>query len=176
MNDNQILQLETSIAKIKADLTVVDRALEALKEKNGRLSKQIDNSEDTMSALNNDVYKMSVDYNSRFSDLKKEVDRLGEEMNDVNNTLSRINKSITSIDNKLETVNSTLSSNAVISFTSEFNFKKLIIIIATIMSFISSPGLLAAAWKEVIPSEADKIDVIIELLENQSTNENPASN
>lgn len=164
MND-KILALEKSIANIKANITIIETGLNGLKEKESELSCRLDISNQDITNINKDIYKIKVDYSKELErlssdlvSLEKEVISLKEQMDVISITVSKIN-------NKLER----LETNSLLAFTSELTFKKVVIIISFLVSIAGSPSAASFVWDTLGPNEADKLELIIKLLE-----ENPS--
>ena len=171
---DQILQLETSIANIKADITVLERALENLKHRDAEISEKVQTSHKNISNINQDIYKLKLTHDTDITNFKQNLSTLEIEVSEVKEDMANLTKSINKIDSKLETVASSIKNNVLLDFTSELDLKKLILIIATVISLVSSPSLLSLAWEQAAPNESEKIDIIIELLKEKQNVSHPS--
>ena len=161
---SEYLELEKAVAQLKADITVLENAVDVLKDKDDDLLF-------TINKATADILDLRLGLNDKFNTINNEVisltssiDRVKEYVDNLNDCVRRMEANI---DNKIDGVTSkveNVSQNPLLSFTADFGIKKFILIITLLLSLLTSPTFVNELLEEANPSDT-KLDKLIELLE-----------
>ena len=156
--DNHVLELERAIANLKANITVLENNVAALKEKNNH-------HDVTIAQANTAIMELRLGINDRFNEFNSEVIGMQSDLNRVKEDIDHLSDCVHSIETKVDKVHS----NSLLEFTSELDIKKLVGIFILIASLISSPTIVNEFLEESSNNNTtERIDRLIELLESDA--------
>lgn len=162
--DNNILDLERAIANIKADITVLERTVETLKEKDGNIEERISTSQ-------SDIMQMKLSLNTDFNRVNQDIQLVKRDVANLNKDVTSLASCSHAIEEKVDGI----SNNGLLSFTSDLDLKKTLTIIFLLVSLITSPSLVSQWLFNSEGTEAEvKLDKLIELLEDAQTPPQPS--
>ena len=152
--ESQLIQIERHISTIKANITILESAIDSLKDTGNVLSNEI-------LASKKDIVNIKLDHNSNLGILNTDMEKLRQELHSMNKDVGSLSKSVEGIEKKLEG----LSKNSLLEFTSELDIKKVVTIIVIITTIITSPGVFNSVLSNSQTSD-EKLDRLIELLDD----------
>ena len=151
MNEHTELQVQTAIANIKANILILEKSLETLKDKDEEITDTVRKSQDS-------IIQMKLDYSQEFQSIHHNLANIDKDFNEVQKDIMKLS---TCVDN----LEKSLSSNNLLSFTSELDIKKVLVILSILLTLISSPGIVTQ-WLTANSGSGEKLDKLIELLES----------
>ncbi len=164
---SEYLEIEVAIANLRADMTVLESGIQALKERDIELFS-------SLSKANTSLMDMKLAINDRFNVVNNEVSNLDGMVIRMQKELDNISASIvdleTKMGDKIECLDSKLdkvSNNSLLEFTSEFDLKKSVGLILLLLSLLTSPGIVTSWLTGGSQVSDQKIDTLIELLQEQ---------
>lgn len=147
-----LLELQRSLSNIHAEITILKNNYELMKENHAKLELDVHES-------NKEIIDIRMEINGKFNTIDGDINSIKKDIVTMNKDVQKLTGDVHIIDQKLDR----LSSNNLLSFFAELDFKKSFTLILILASLLSSPTLLG---KLLNPEpQADKLDQLIELLQ-----------
>ncbi len=158
--DNQLLDLERAVAKLKADVSIIENSIDHLKSKDTSIENKLDTSR-------NDLVEMKMNMHSDIGKVSQDVEFVKRDLSALYQDVSSLTSCTHIIEEKVDAI----SNNGFLSFTSDMDLKKTVTLIAVLISILTSPSLITSFFDDSQESDV-RIEKLIQLLEQSNVSDN----
>lgn len=146
MADNNFRELELMVMELKADVAILKTRFDMVREQSSKL-------EGSLESESKDFVDMKLELSTKFSHVENDLNNLAS-------TVQRLSTTLKELSARIEA----LANNTFLNFFSEFNIRKLVALIALIVSLVSSPTLITNYISKPADTSSEKLDELIKLL------------
>lgn len=159
---SELYELEKAVAQLKADINFLEQTVETLKNNDGKLTDSVGN-------VTREMMELKISINNKFNNLYLDISRVTSDMSQIRTDFTKLGQGVERVESNVSKV----SKNSLLEFTSDLDLKKTISLILIILSLVSSPSLITSWLSSSETPSSDKLDILIELLQEDKNEKKP---